>query len=132
MGIVTRNDVWRCDICQKEWLPRFRENGVKIVPKMCSSAECPSRRLWNSRPEQAKLGATVVKVRSGTNKNAPYATHWRAFRDKHKVTQKEVAHLLGVAERTVQYIEAGQTMPTPETQAKFRALMARQIERKNA
>lgn len=48
-----------------------------------------------------------------------FARQWRRFRRSHNVTQKQLALVLGISRRAVQYIESGEKEPHISTQRKF-------------
>lgn len=54
-----------------------------------------------------------------------HARNWKAWREKRLMTQRQLALALGMAERSIQYIEAGKVVPRSTTQARFRDLQER-------
>lgn len=53
---------------------------------------------------------------------------WRRFRRQHKLTQANLALVLGLSKRAVRYIETGAVTPRRSTQELFLALVQRYKE----
>lgn len=53
------------------------------------------------------------------------AIEWRYFRTSHHMTQRDLARVLGITRRTVQYIESGNVRPHYSTEQKFLRLAER-------
>lgn len=65
--------VWKCDVCGFEWLRKFSDDGVVIVPVQCPSSKCRSRK-WDEGSLHSRPTVSASKPEPKVDKRTAFNT----------------------------------------------------------
>ena len=73
-----------------------------------------------------------MKTKEEVNRRKSRAKLWSDFRHEFLITQRQLAEILGISRRTVQYVERGDVTPSKKVQSLFETLAKKHYAEKNA